>query len=166
MGIVLWSIKNKKAFTLIEMLVVVLIIGILAAIALPQYRKAVERSRAAEIQTLMRALYTAEQEYQLITGEYATDFTKLSLDFPGYTIKDYNNTNAAIKNDKMQIAIDGTGTVLMGVPIKGSTCQVGNSFAPDNNSCYVFQILLSNGILQCVNGTRAPIKMTCSDIGY
>lgn len=53
----------KKGFTLIEMLVVVLIVGILAAIALPQYEAAIEKSRVSEALVVMKALSDAEQRY-------------------------------------------------------------------------------------------------------
>ena len=55
--------KNKtnhaKGFTLIELLVVVLIIGILASVALPQYQKAVEKSRATEAIQMLHQLNNA-----------------------------------------------------------------------------------------------------------
>jgi prepilin-type N-terminal cleavage/methylation domain-containing protein len=61
---------NKMAFTLIELLVVVLIIGILAAIALPQYRKAVLKSRTARMLSNISSLYNALQIYRYTHGAY------------------------------------------------------------------------------------------------
>jgi type IV pilus assembly protein PilE len=72
---------NDKAVTLIELLVVVLIIGILAAIALPQYQKAVEKSRAAEALSVMRTIKDAEEVYYLTHGEYTADFGNLDIDY-------------------------------------------------------------------------------------
>lgn len=70
----------KKGFTLIELLVVVLIIGILSAIALPQYTTAVEKARAAEALTLMSSLKLAADRYKLENGSFPERQKMDSLD--------------------------------------------------------------------------------------
>ena len=64
---------KNRAFTLIELLVVVLIIGILAAIALPQYEKAVAKSRVATVLPLMRRWHDALSLYKLEHGSYVKE---------------------------------------------------------------------------------------------
>ena len=73
---------GRRGFTLIELLVVVLIIGILAAVAVPQYQKAVEKSKTTEAFTLLTATYKAAQAYYLANGSWPGSFEQLDIDLP------------------------------------------------------------------------------------
>ena len=72
----------KKAFTLIELLVVVLIIGILASIALPQYQKAVERAKAAQVLALLKAVGQAFEANYMANGVYTNSLDDLEVNIP------------------------------------------------------------------------------------
>ena len=74
--------KNKQAFTLIELLVVVLIIGILAAVALPQYKKAVEKARVAQVLSLFKSVALAADAYYIHNGQLPNDLEELDIALP------------------------------------------------------------------------------------
>jgi len=64
------------------MLVVVLIIGILAGIALPQYKKAVEKSKASQGLIILKAVDQAFRDFYLVNGKYPTSFDELEISLP------------------------------------------------------------------------------------
>ena len=73
---------SVKAFTLIELLVVVLIVGILAAVALPQYQKAVWRSRNVQLKTWVKAVGESRLRYYMANGTYPNRFDEMDIDLP------------------------------------------------------------------------------------
>ena len=87
---------NNKAFTLIELLVVVLIIGILTAAAVPQYNKAVLKSRYTQLLTSVDSIAKAQEVYYLQNGKYG-DLASLDIFLPAsntYKIGWDSNENA------------------------------------------------------------------------
>ena len=76
---------NIKGFTLVELLVVVLIIGILASIALPAYQKSVEQSRAAQVWPLLKSVTDASKIYYMSRGAYPTTFDSLDILAPSWS---------------------------------------------------------------------------------
>lgn len=103
----------KKGFTLTELLVVVLVIGVLAAVAVPSYTKSVKKSRASDALNNLNIVSLKQQDFMLNNEKYAETFTELNAPISGltgeakatsgnfeYTLSDacvYANSNAAEK---------------------------------------------------------------------
>jgi len=91
----------KRGFTLIEIIVVIIIVGILAAVGLSQYSATVEKSRLAEAKVRIGAMRQLAYQYYLENGsltgvqnaDVGVDSTCASTGFYSYAIGDYG-TNA------------------------------------------------------------------------
>ncbi|MBN1787214.1 MAG: prepilin-type N-terminal cleavage/methylation domain-containing protein [Sedimentisphaerales bacterium] len=75
--------KAKKSmrtgFTLVELAVVIVIIGVLAAFAVPRFRAAVERSKAAEAFNYLASFQAAQEVYHARMGTYETNTANLDV---------------------------------------------------------------------------------------
>lgn len=88
--------KNTRGFTLLELLMVVIIIAILASIALPQYLRVSERSRASEALTILATIRSAELRNKAFdpAQQYTTVIANLDAEIPASTMWAYAVTGA------------------------------------------------------------------------
>ena len=78
--------KNDRGFTLIELMVVVAIIGILASIAIPNFKKYQGKAKTTEAKVQLSAVFMTEQQLEMEYDSYAT-----CLENAGYTAPKKNN---------------------------------------------------------------------------
>jgi len=71
---------RRSGFSLVELSVVVIIIGVLAAFGIPRMLKAVERSKSAEAFKYLASVRAAQERYQARQGTYAAALTELDME--------------------------------------------------------------------------------------
>ena len=167
----------KKGFTLTELLVVVLVIGVLAAIALPSYTKSVKKSRASDALNNLNIVSLKQQDYMLNNEKYAENFKDLNVPIVGLT------------GDSATATVGTFQYTLSDACISASNTRAGESYTFSKNVetqqvgcqgdvCSMFADLVTEGDVGCeyagVGGDDGPgitpggkdcgdCTMTCCD---
>lgn len=82
--------KKLKAFTLMELLIVLIIIGILVLLALPNLMPLISKAKSTEAQLQLEHIHTLEKSYFYLHSKYSTDFTEISFEPSELTTKGGN----------------------------------------------------------------------------
>ena len=137
-------LSKHQGFTLIEMMVVVAIIGILAAIAYPSYQRYVIKTKRTDMMSEMQNIASEIESRKLAQGSYSAIGTGVQTDFAtayprqGTQLYDVTITNplvakwtiTAIPKTGSQMANDGTLTLnYQNIRCRGSVCGTGKEWS-------------------------------------
>ena len=153
-------------FTLIELLVVVLIIGILAAVALPQYERAVLKSRYGAMIPLIKSLAEAQESYFLANGQYATDLSDLDVELPSSltpitgTFFSFGGTIYATEDRRIYVGLAMNNTTPFGVQFLFPEGYFGYRIVFQNANSYLPSGVIKGGNY-CIETYMGTYKKYC-----
>ncbi|MBR4355417.1 MAG: prepilin-type N-terminal cleavage/methylation domain-containing protein [Elusimicrobiaceae bacterium] len=166
----------RSGFTLIELLVVVLIIAVLVGLALPNYMKAVERSRMMEAVTLLDNIAMAQQRKFMQFHRFITSFTSLDIALAKATASSIYYT----RGDDSTTGVHGNGFALVLYPSNSYDTGYAEAIRYIDGAEIPYQYTLrriysssdttcmseqENGQALCMDycGTDAPASACCSN---
>ena len=117
----------KSGFTLVELIAVIIILGILSSVGIPQYRRAMERARGAEAYAGMAHLQEAEKLYYVVNEKYLVGAPPLDAAVQGQLDISLPQTGWSFAVIATDISKDFMATaVRMTGPCMGGTIKVDN----------------------------------------
>ena len=161
-------------FTLIEILVVLLIIGILVSVALPQYQKAVERSRMGEALVVLEEIAKAQQSVHWELNAFSDNFSLLDIELRDATGNVYytkGNSGTGASGDGFAIELHPGSSYDTGYALAIRYKNPGSStyeyslkrlYADTSVTCSSDQ---ARGQALCADfcGISTPVQSCCSD---
>ncbi len=77
------KVKSQGGFSLIELMMVVVIIGVLAGVGIPQYQKFQMKARQSEVKSLLSSMYTSQKAFYAEWNQYYGDFNAVGYGLSG-----------------------------------------------------------------------------------
>ena len=138
--------KNQQGFTLIELMIVVAIIAILAAIAISQYQDYVIRAQVSEGAALADGMKTAVAEFYNNNGRFASTAvnTSYGLALPASTVGTYVDQVTVLANGQIQARYSSTAPRKANSKINGQLL----TFSPVTNAGSISWVCNHSAVLQ------------------
>ncbi len=161
-----------RAFTLIELLIVVAIIAILAAIAVPNFLEAQTRAKVSRAKADMRTLATGAEVYHIDYSKYMTDSNPADVSQPQYSSDSWGTTNLAdyesIKqkyNKKYDALFKLTSPVsyLSSLP---AVCPFGRYEAYNEGDIWEGYIYRGTSVMERIAASVYPVEWVGKNIAY